>query len=69
MGIPAGGLFTGAEGIKTEREEAIYDGVAGLAYDPCYHAACDDVGNVDREAVDELSDAAAHAVAVFAQRE
>lgn len=40
-GIPAGGLFTGAEDIKTEREERIYGGVAGLAYDPCYHAACD----------------------------
>ena len=40
-GIPAGGLFTGAEGIKTEEEAALYGGVAGEQYDPCYHQACD----------------------------
>jgi Zn-dependent M28 family amino/carboxypeptidase len=40
-GIPAGGLFTGAEDIKTQQEKDIYGGVAGLAHDPCYHAACD----------------------------
>jgi Zn-dependent M28 family amino/carboxypeptidase len=68
-GVPAGGLFSGAGGTKTGAQARAYGGEAGEAYDPCYHAACDDVGNVDREAVDELSDAAAHAVAVFAQRE
>ncbi len=41
VGIPAGGLFTGAEGIKTEEQAAIYGGTAGIAYDPCYHQACD----------------------------
>jgi Zn-dependent M28 family amino/carboxypeptidase len=40
-GIPAGGLFTGAEGIKTAQEAEVYGGVAGVAYDPCYHQACD----------------------------
>jgi Zn-dependent M28 family amino/carboxypeptidase len=29
VGIPAGGLFTGAEGIKTEEQAAIYGGTAG----------------------------------------
>jgi Zn-dependent M28 family amino/carboxypeptidase len=47
-GIPAGGLFTGAEGIKTPREERIYGGVAGLAHDPCYHAACDTLKEADQ---------------------
>jgi Zn-dependent M28 family amino/carboxypeptidase len=42
-GIPAGGLFTGAEGVKTEEQEEVYGGVAGLAYDPCYHQFCDDL--------------------------
>ena len=37
VGIPAGGLFTGAEGIKTEEQVALYGGEAGIAYDPCYH--------------------------------
>jgi Zn-dependent M28 family amino/carboxypeptidase len=40
-GIPAGGLFTGAEGLKTAAEAEVYGGVAGAAYDPCYHQACD----------------------------
>jgi Zn-dependent M28 family amino/carboxypeptidase len=40
-GIPAGGLFSGAEDIKTNREENAYGGLAGVAHDPCYHAACD----------------------------
>ena len=40
-GVPAGGLFTGAEGVKTAAEAARFGGVAGAAYDPCYHSACD----------------------------
>ena len=40
-GIPAGGLFTGAEGIKTAAQVLTYGGVAGQQYDPCYHIACD----------------------------
>ncbi len=40
-GIPSGGLFTGAEGIKTAAEAAIWGGTAGQQYDPCYHLACD----------------------------
>src|SRR5919112_3303509 len=46
VGIPAGGLFTGAEGIKTAEEAAIYGGTAGVAYDPCYHQACDSLDPV-----------------------
>ncbi len=40
-GIPAGGLFTGAEDVKTDAQVAMYGGVAGEAADPCYHQACD----------------------------
>ena len=29
VGIPAGGLFTGAEGIKTAEEAAVFGGTAG----------------------------------------
>ena len=46
VGIPAGGLFTGAEDIKTAEEADIYGGVAGVAYDPCYHQACDSLDPV-----------------------
>ena len=47
-GIPASGLFTGAEVPKTAEQEAIWGGVAGAAYDPCYHQACD---SLDSDAV------------------
>jgi Zn-dependent M28 family amino/carboxypeptidase len=66
FGVPAGGLFTGAEGIKTEAEAAEYGGTAGVAYDPCYHQACDTIANVNTQALDEMSDAAAHATLEFA---
>jgi len=45
-GIPAGGLFTGAEGIKTAAQAAIYGGAAGEQYDPCYHAFCDSLSTM-----------------------
>jgi len=66
VGIPAGGLFTGAEGIKTAEQAAIYGGTAGDQYDPCYHLACDTYDNISLEALDQNSDAAAHAVMTFA---
>ena len=66
-GIPAGGLFTGAEGIKTARQATIYGGTAGMAYDPCYHQACDTFANNNDRGLDEMSDAAAHATYTFAR--
>lgn len=64
--IPSGGLFTGAEGVKTEEQAEIYGGTAGEAYDPCYHQECDDRDNVSSDAIDEMSGAIAHAVATYA---
>lgn len=66
VGIPAGGLFTGAEGVKTPAQAAKWGGTAGIAYDPCYHQACDNLGNVDRVALDRNLDAMAWAVGVYA---
>ncbi|HEY6416590.1 MAG TPA: M28 family peptidase, partial [Acidimicrobiales bacterium] len=43
--IPAGGLFTGAEGRKTAEQRDIYGGIIGEQYDPCYHEACDTFSN------------------------
>jgi Zn-dependent M28 family amino/carboxypeptidase len=67
VGIPAGGLFTGAEDEKTAEEAVIYGGTAGIPYDPCYHEACDTIDNVSTTALDQMSDAAAHASLTFAQ--
>jgi Zn-dependent M28 family amino/carboxypeptidase len=66
-GIPAGGLFTGAEGIKSAQQAAIFGGTAGVAYDPCYHAACDTYGNINDATLDLMSDAVAHSTLVFAE--
>ncbi|MGZ5400414.1 MAG: M28 family peptidase, partial [Nocardioides sp.] len=51
LNVPAGGLFTGAEGIKTPEEAALFGGTAGAPYDACYHEECDDLGNVSRAAI------------------
>ena len=66
-GIPAGGLFTGAEGIKTEEQAETYGGTAGEQYDPCYHEACDDISNLSVEALNEMSDGVAHATLTYAE--
>lgn len=65
-GIPAGGLFSGAEGLKTAEEAQIYGGTPGAPYDPCYHQACDNTNNLSTAALNELGDAAAHAVMTLA---
>ena len=58
-GIAFGGLFTGAEELKTEEQAAKFGGEAGVAFDPCYHSACDDITNVDELALEINGDAAA----------
>jgi hypothetical protein len=68
-GIPAGGLFTGAEEIKTEEQAALYGGTAGEPFDPCYHLGCDDIRNLSVRALDQMSDAAAHVTITLAQSE
>lgn len=66
-GIPAGGLFTGAEVTKTRGQAIVYGGTAGQAYDPCYHQACDTFENVNLEALDQNTDAIAFATLTYAQ--
>ena len=66
VGIPAGGLFSGAEDLKTAEEAVIYGGTAGAPYDSCYHQACDTTNNLSTAALNELGDAAAHAVMTLA---
>jgi hypothetical protein len=65
-GIPSGGLFTGAEEVKTEEQEDIWGGAAGEQFDPCYHLECDDIGNFDAHALKVNSDLIAFAMLHFA---
>jgi aminopeptidase S len=62
VGIPAGGLFTGAEVIKSTEQAEKWGGTGGVAFDPCYHAACDTIDNLDITALDRNSDAIAAAI-------
>ncbi|WP_248305656.1 M28 family peptidase [Agromyces sp. H66] len=65
VGIPAGGLFTGAEVVKTEEQQLIWGGVADESYDQCYHRACDTIGNANLHALDVNADAVALAVLAY----
>ena len=99
-GIPAGGLFTGAEDAKTPDQVPLYGGLATfdgdpVSYDPCYHQACDSmdpitdgadaelyealneaydgaleyggtITNINTLALEEMADAAAHAILTYA---
>jgi Zn-dependent M28 family amino/carboxypeptidase len=65
-GIASGGLFTGAEVPKTAEQAAIWGGIAGEQFDPCYHEACDTFENVDLHALEVNSDLIAFAQLTFA---
>lgn len=64
-GIPGGGIATGAEGIKTPKEALLFGGIAGQAYDPCYHQLCDDTSNLNYEAWVLNTKLIAHSVATY----
>ncbi len=66
-GVPASGLFTGADGVKTAEEVEKFGGTEGILYDPNYHTVGDDITNINMEALDLMSDAIAHATITLAQ--
>ncbi|HUR03824.1 MAG TPA: M28 family metallopeptidase [Nonomuraea sp.] len=68
-GIPSGGLFTGAEDLKTAEEAALFGGTAGQPYDACYHKVCDTVANINDKALALNTGAIATATVVYAYRE
>ncbi|OQE26854.1 hypothetical protein PENSTE_c005G00210 [Penicillium steckii] len=65
-GIPAGGVFTGAEGVKTANEAKLFGGQANVSYDENYHAVGDTFANLNHEAFLINSKATAFAVATYA---
>ncbi|MGW3729363.1 M28 family peptidase [Streptomyces sp. NPDC000851] len=62
VGIPVGGLFTGASRTKTAAQAAKWGGTSGQAFDRCYHSSCDTSTNISDTALDRNSDALAHAI-------
>ncbi|MFF2844839.1 M28 family metallopeptidase [Streptomyces sp. NPDC058001] len=61
-GIPVGGLFSGADYLKTSAQAAKWGGTVGQPFDRCYHSSCDTTANISATALDRNSDALAHAV-------
>ncbi len=61
-GIPVGGLFSGADYIKTDAQAKAWGGTAGKAFDACYHRSCDTSKNIDDTALHNHTDAIANAI-------
>ena len=67
-GIPAGGIFAGAEDDQDSRTRSRCTAAPpALPFDPCYHQLCDTLDNISDQGLDEHSDAAVHAILTFAQ--
>ncbi len=62
VGIPVGGLFTGAGRTKSAAQAQKWGGTSGQAFDRCYHSSCDSLTNINDTALDRNSDAIAHAL-------
>jgi Zn-dependent M28 family amino/carboxypeptidase len=57
--IAVGGLFTGADELKSAELAQRFGGEAGRSFDSCYHKACDTVANIDFGILEQMADAAA----------
>ena len=64
-GIPAGGLFTGAEVLKTKEEAELFGGEAGVEFDVNYHGPGDTVDNCNASAWVINTKAIAHTIATY----
>jgi len=58
-GVPTGGLFSGANELKSEDQAALFGGTADAPEDACYHLGCDTADRIDAELLDQLAQAAA----------
>ncbi|KAG8424341.1 Aminopeptidase Y [Metarhizium acridum] len=65
-GIPAGGIATGAEGVKTAVEVGLFGGEEGEWYDKNYHQIGDDLNNLNMTAWEVNTKLIAHSVATYA---
>ena len=66
-GIPAGGIATGAEGVKDTKSQEKFGGKVGEWFDPCYHQLCDNLDNPHYGAWVNNTKLIAHSVAVYAR--
>ncbi|MFD4179745.1 M28 family peptidase [Rhodococcus sp. NPDC058514] len=66
MGIPSGGVYSGADDRKSEEQAQKWGGTAGEDFDPGYHSREDTLANVDREALAQNAAAVAFGVGAYA---
>nr|WP_179963876.1 M28 family metallopeptidase [Mycolicibacterium parafortuitum] len=66
-GIPAGGLFSGAEEKKTAEEADLWGGQADEPFDPNYHKASDTIDHIDRTALGIHGSGVAYVTGLYAQ--
>jgi Zn-dependent M28 family amino/carboxypeptidase len=66
-GVPAGGIFSGAEENKSAEEAKRWGGQADEPFDPNYHKATDTLDHVDRTALEINGRGVAYAVGFYAQ--
>jgi Zn-dependent M28 family amino/carboxypeptidase len=66
-GIPAGGLFSGAEVKKSAEQAKLWGGTADEPFDPNYHKKTDTLDHIDRTSLGINGGGVAYAVALYAQ--
>ncbi|UPW05884.1 M20/M25/M40 family metallo-hydrolase [Rhodococcus pyridinivorans] len=66
FGIPAGGVFTGADDVKTPEQADLWGGTADQPFDPNYHTPEDTLAGIDRDAFAAAAAAVAYGTAVYA---
>lgn len=65
-GIPAGGLFSGAEEEKSPEQAGLWGGTPNVPFDPNYHKDTDTLEHVDKTALNINGRGVAWAVGVYA---
>ncbi len=66
LGIPSGGVFTGADEVKTAEEAVRWGGVADEPFDPNYHTPDDVLADIDRAALAAAASAVAYGTGAYA---
>ncbi|ORA17216.1 M28 family metallopeptidase [Mycobacterium arosiense] len=66
-GVPAGGLFSGAEGKMSADQAKLWGGTADQPFDPNYHQKTDTLDHIDRTALRINGGGVAYAIGLYAQ--
>jgi Zn-dependent M28 family amino/carboxypeptidase len=68
-GIASSLLYTGASGLKTPEEHAMFGGTVGQPHDPCWHMPCDTVSNINQVILLQTAQAMAYVTEYFGDKE